>query len=158
MKLTIATDGACLGNPGPGGWAFVVQNELGEYIHEASGSSQFHTTNNRSELMAVIQALEWFDLYNPGEWFDLYNPGDWTCLIQSDSQYVIKGITEWIYGWKEKGWKNSAKKPVKNEDLWRRLDAIAEIVKPEWEWVRGHNGHVLNERADKLANEKAGIR
>lgn len=149
MKLTIATDGACLGNPGPGGWAFVAQNELGEDVHEASGSSQFNTTNNRSELMAVICALEWFDLYNSG---------DWTCLIQSDSQYVIKGITEWIHGWKKKGWKNSAKEPIKNEDLWRRLDTIAEIVKPEWEWVRGHNGHVLNERADKLANEKAGIK
>jgi len=147
MKLTIATDGACLGNPGPGGWAFVVQDENGEVFFEDSDKSNISTTNNRMELIAVIQALEW--IKDRGE--------DDTLTVQSDSQYVIKGITEWLTSWKKRGWRTSSKEPVKNKDLWRELDRLNDLVKPEWEWVRGHNGHALNERADKLANAQAGI-
>lgn len=146
MKLTIATDGACLGNPGPGGWAFVAQDENGQIVFEDSKGEGSRTTNNRMELLAAINALEWS--------FGLKAE----VLIQSDSQYVIKGITEWIHGWKKKNWVSSSKEPVKNEDLWRQLDELNNLVKPEWEWVRGHNGHVLNEMADKLANAQAGIK
>ena len=136
-KVEIYTDGACKGNPGPGGWGCIlmsngVEKEL--YGYEAN------TTNNRMELMAVIAALE--ALKKPCE-VDLH----------ADSQYVLKGIKEWIHGWKVRGWKTADKKPVKNDDLWMRLDAATKPHKIKWHWVKGHAGHEMNERADQLANK-----
>ena len=134
--VIIYTDGACRGNPGPGGWG-VILNYKGK-IKELYGA-EMHTTNNRMELMAAIQALE-----------SLPRP----CLVQlnSDSSYVLKGITEWMPNWKKRGWKTAAKTPVKNEDLWRRLDAAIAKHKVEWNWVKGHSGDAGNDRADALAN------
>ena len=134
--VIIYTDGACRGNPGPGGWG-VILNYKGK-IKELYGA-EMHTTNNRMELMAAIQALE-----------SLTRP----CLVQlnSDSSYVLKGITEWMPNWKKRGWKTAAKTPVKNEDLWRRLDAALAKHKIEWKWVKGHSGDTGNDRADALAN------
>ena len=134
--VIIYTDGACRGNPGPGGWG-VILNYKGK-IKELYGA-EMHTTNNRMELMAAIEALE-----------SLTRP----CLVQlnSDSSYVLKGITDWMPNWKKRGWKTAAKTPVKNEDLWRRLDAALSKHKIEWKWVKGHSGDTGNERADALAN------
>lgn len=134
--VIIYTDGACRGNPGPGGWG-VILNYKGK-IKELYGAEK-HTTNNRMELMAAIEALE-----------SLTRP----CLVQlnSDSSYVLKGITEWMPNWKKRGWKTAAKTPVKNEDLWRRLDAALSKHKIEWKWVKGHSGDTGNDRADALAN------
>lgn len=136
--IEIYADGACRGNPGPGGWAALLIS--GELRKELSGSEP-HTTNNRMELLAVIHALE-----------ALKKPGT-TARVYTDSQYVIKGISEWVAGWKRRGWKTADKKPVKNQDLWERLDAIAEQHDLEWHWVRGHSGVAGNERVDQLANE-----
>jgi ribonuclease HI len=135
-QVHLITDGACLGNPGPGGWAYVLR--FGNHTREMSGSVP-HTTNNRMELTAVIRALE---LLKPPCQIEVY----------TDSQYVQKGISEWIHGWKKKGWVTAAKQPVKNADLWKRLDALVAQHEIEWRWVRGHNGHPENERADQLAN------
>lgn len=134
--VIIYTDGACRGNPGPGGWG-VILNYKGK-IKELYGAEK-HTTNNRMELMAVIQALE-----------SLTRP----CSVQlnSDSIYVLKGITDWMPNWKKRGWKTAAKTPVKNEDLWRRLDVAITKHKVEWKWVKGHSGDTANDRADALAN------
>jgi ribonuclease HI len=134
--VIIYTDGACRGNPGPGGWG-VILNYNG-MIKEIHGAEQ-HTTNNRMELMAAIQALE-----------SLTKP----CLVQinSDSSYVLKGITDWMPNWKQRGWKTAAKTPVKNEDLWRRLDVAIAKHRIEWKWVKGHSGDTGNDRADALAN------
>ena len=134
--VIIYTDGACRGNPGPGGWGAIL-NYKGK-IKELYGAEK-HTTNNRMELMAAIQALE-----------TLTRP----CSVQlnSDSIYVLKGITDWMPNWKKKGWKTAAKTPVKNEDLWRRLDAAIAKHKIEWKWVKGHSGDTGNDRADTLAN------
>jgi len=134
--VIIYTDGACRGNPGPGGWG-VILNYKGK-IKELYGAEK-HTTNNRMELMAAIQALE-----------SLTRP----CSVQlnSDSVYVLKGITDWMPNWKKRGWKTAAKTPVKNEDLWRRLDVAITKHKVEWKWVKGHSGDTGNERADVLAN------
>ena len=134
--VIIYTDGACRGNPGPGGWG-VILNYKGK-IKELYGAEK-HTTNNRMELMAAIQALE-----------SLTRP----CFVQlnSDSSYVLKGITDWMPNWKKRGWKTAAKTPVKNEDLWRRLDAAIAKHKVEWNWVKGHSGDTGNDRADALAN------
>jgi ribonuclease HI len=131
------TDGACSGNPGPGGWAAILQ--FGDHEKEISGN-EAHTTNNRMELMAAIAALE-----------ALKKPC--TVELHTDSQYVHKGISEWIRGWKRNGWRTADKKPVKNTDLWQRLDAAAARHEVRWRWVRGHVGHELNERADRLAVE-----
>jgi ribonuclease HI len=139
-KLTIYTDGACLGNPGPGGWGVVIQNEAGSV--ELSGNHH-DTTNNRMEVLAVIKALEAV----PGDSYDL--------TIYSDSQYMIKGITEWIKGWKKRQWKTADNKPVKNYDLWLTLDGLASLHKITWKWVKGHNGNPGNERADQLASAAA---
>ena len=136
--IEIYTDGACKGNPGPGGWGVLLIS--GELRKELSGSEP-HTTNNRMELLAAISALE-----------SLKKPGT-TARVYTDSQYVIKGISEWVAGWKKRGWKTADKKPVKNQDLWERLDAIAEQHELEWHWVRGHSGVAGNERVDQLANE-----
>ena len=137
MSVSIHTDGACLGNPGPGGWAALLR--YGEKERELAGGEP-QTTNNRMELMAAIQALE-----------ALTKP----CKVElhTDSQYVQKGIHEWIHGWKKRGWLTADKKPVKNDDLWKRLDAARQRHDVDWRWVKGHAGHELNERADALARQ-----
>ena len=136
--VVIYTDGACKGNPGPGGWGALLQ--AGTTEKELFGGEPL-TTNNRMELMAVIQALT-----------ALKRP----CRVEIhlDSEYVRKGITEWISGWKAKGWRTASKQPVKNADLWQQLDALVQQCTHEisWHWVKGHAGHVGNERADDLAN------
>lgn len=133
--VTIYTDGACSGNPGPGGWGALLQ--YGEAEKELSGG-EAETTNNRMELMAAIKALE--ALKHPCT-VDLY----------TDSTYVKDGITQWIFGWKKNGWKTAAKKPVKNADLWQMLDAEVKRHTVRWHWVKGHDGDERNERADGLA-------
>ena len=135
-KVDVFTDGACKGNPGPGGWGAWLRN--GEHEKEICGG-ELNTTNNRMELKAVIEALS-----------ALSRPCD--VVLHTDSQYVQKGISEWIHGWKKRGWKTAAKEPVKNADLWQALDAAQARHQVEWRWVRGHSGHVGNERADQLAN------
>jgi len=137
-RVEIYTDGACKGNPGPGGWGVLLKSGATE--KELFGGER-ETTNNRMELMAVIMALE--ALKRPCHVF-----------LHADSQYVLKGMTEWLAGWKVKGWKTAAKQPVKNVDLWQRLDALVASSghKIEWRWVKGHNGDPGNERADDLAN------
>ncbi len=133
----IFTDGACSGNPGPGGWGAILIS--GESRKEICGGEP-GTTNNRMELMAAIQALE-----------ALKKP----CRVElhTDSTYVQKGIHEWIHNWKRRGWKTADNKPVKNEDLWRRLDEARQRHDVKWHWVKGHAGHELNERADELARQ-----
>ncbi|MBI5422207.1 ribonuclease HI [Candidatus Peregrinibacteria bacterium] len=138
-KTTIYTDGACVGNPGPGGYGVLI---LGPKPQQLSGGFA-HTTNNRMELMACIKALE--ELKTTGESIELF----------TDSTYVKEGITVWIRGWKTKGWKTSQKKPVKNADLWMRLDALNRQFNVEWKWVRGHNGNPHNETVDTLATRAA---
>jgi ribonuclease HI len=137
-QIEIYTDGACKGNPGPGGWGVLLRS--GATVKELYGGER-STTNNRMELMAVIQALE-----------ALKRPCAVTLYL--DSQYVLKGITEWLPGWKAKGWKTASKQPVKNQELWQRLDALLQQGGHDldWRWVRGHNGDPGNERADALAN------
>jgi ribonuclease HI len=137
QKVEIFTDGACSGNPGPGGWAALLR--FGEVEKELSGGEAL-TTNNRMELMAAIQALE--ALSRPVE-----------ARIHTDSMYVKDGITAWLPRWKARGWKTADKKPVKNIDLWQRLDAAAAPHSIEWAWVRGHSGHPENDRVDRLARE-----
>lgn len=134
--VEIFTDGACRGNPGPGGWGVVLR--YGAHEKEMCGGER-ETTNNRMELTAVIRGLE-----------AMKRPI--TAKVYSDSQYVLKGISEWIHGWKKNGWKTADKKPVKNADLWQLLDSLARQHKLEWIWVKGHAGHPENERADALAN------
>lgn len=135
--VIIHTDGACKGNPGPGGWGAVLQAG-GGHEKELWGGEP-NTTNNRMELMAAIMALE-----------ALKRP----CKVElhTDSKYVMQGITEWMRGWKARGWLTAEKKPVKNADLWQRLDAARARHDVKWRWVKGHAGHELNERADQLAN------
>ena len=137
-RIEIYTDGACKGNPGPGGWGVLLKSGATE--KELFGGEP-GTTNNRMELTAVIMALE--ALKRPCH-----------VILHADSQYVLKGITEWLAGWKAKGWKTAARQPVKNVDLWQRLDELVATSghKIEWRWVRGHNGDPGNERADELAN------
>ncbi|MBL9011264.1 MAG: ribonuclease HI [Alphaproteobacteria bacterium] len=139
-RVAIYTDGACSGNPGPGGWGAILV--YGGVEKELSGGAA-QTTNNRMELMAAIAALE--SLKRPCA-ADLY----------TDSRYVMDGITQWIHGWKQRGWKTASREPVKNEDLWRRLDEARERHTVRWHWVRGHNGHDMNERADALARAAIG--
>lgn len=136
-KVVIYTDGACRGNPGQGGWGATLSYK--SMTKEIFGGEQ-HTTNNRMELIAAIKALE-----------ALHQ----SCKIElfSDSSYVLKGITDWMPNWKQKGWKTASKAPVKNEDLWRRLDGLINHHQIEWQWVKGHSGNVGNERVDLLANK-----
>jgi ribonuclease HI len=135
-RVIMYTDGACKGNPGPGGWGALL--EWGDHRRELSGGDRV-TTNNRMELTAVIEGLRVLNR---------------SCriLIVTDSVYVRDGITKWIRGWKRNGWQTSAKKPVKNKDLWEALDEELSTHHVEWEWVKGHSGHPGNERADELAN------
>ncbi|MGZ4959360.1 MAG: ribonuclease HI [Methylomonas sp.] len=136
-RVTIYTDGACKGNPGPGGWGVFFQYKGNE--KEMCGG-EAKTTNNRMELMAAIQALETLNR---------------SCCVRlhTDSKYVLHGITEWMINWKKRGWKTAGNKPVKNEELWRRLDAAIQRHTIEWVWVKGHAGDLGNERADSLANQ-----
>ena len=136
-RVVAYTDGACSGNPGPGGWGAILRFR-GKERELKGGEAQ--TTNNRMEMMAVISAL---------------NALNRPCAVSicTDSQYVMKGMTEWLRGWKARGWKTAAKEPVKNEDLWRALDAAVSRHQVSWTWVKGHAGHAENERADQLARE-----
>jgi ribonuclease HI len=134
-KIEIFTDGACSGNPGPGGWGAILRTKGVE--KELSGGEK-DTTNNRMEMMAVIAALE--ALTRPCE-----------VTVTTDSQYVMKGMMEWLPGWKKRNWLTAGKKPVKNVDLWHRMEKAATSHKLDWVWVRGHQGHAENERADQLA-------
>ncbi len=136
-RVEVFTDGGCSGNPGPGGWGAVLRWRGEE--KELSGGEP-DTTNNRMELMAAIQALE--ALKRPSR-----------VHLITDSNYLRQGITQWIHGWRRNGWKTAGKKPVKNRDLWERLDAALQRHEVTWEWTRGHSGHPENERADQLATE-----
>ena len=133
--VEIFTDGACKGNPGPGGWGALLR--VGRHEKELSGSEP-QTTNNRMELTAAIRALQ--ALIEPCE-----------VILHSDSKYVLDGITKWVHGWQKNGWKNASKQPVRNADLWHELIAAAKQHQVEWVWVKGHNGHAENERVDTLA-------
>lgn len=137
--LKIWTDGSCLGNPGPGGWAFVATN--GQNTVERSGGER-DTTNNRMELMAVIRALTAAHRHSEIE-------------LHTDSQYVKNGMQAWLKNWKKNNWHTANKKPVKNQDLWMQLDALSGAIKIHWHWVRGHNGDEMNERCDELARTAA---
>ncbi|WP_267434493.1 ribonuclease HI [Sphingomonas sp. GM_Shp_1] len=137
--VEIATDGACKGNPGPGGWGALIRS--GTHEKELSGGEEL-TTNNRMELMAAIEALN-----------ALKRPCAVT--LSTDSRYVMDGLTKWIHGWKRNGWRTADKKPVKNAELWQALLAAAERHQIEWKWVKGHAGHPDNERADRLASDAA---
>jgi ribonuclease HI len=136
QRVEIFTDGACKGNPGPGGWGVVLR--FGAHVRELHGGEPA-TTNNRMEMTAVIEGLSALTR---------------RCIVElsTDSQYVQKGISVWINDWKSRGWRTADKKPVKNVDLWQRLDALAAQHEIEWKWVKGHAGHPENERADELAN------
>ena len=136
-KVEAYTDGGCRGNPGPGGWGTLLK--YGKHTKELKGH-QANTTNNQMELMAAIMAFE--TLSKPCH-----------VKITTDSQYVKNGITQWMAGWKKKGWKTAANKPVKNKELWVRLDKAIQPHEVEWHWVKGHSGHPENERVDELANE-----
>ena len=135
--VQIFTDGACKGNPGPGGWGAIMK--YGDHVKELNGYSA-ETTNNIMELTAVIEALK-----------SLNRPC--TIILTTDSNYVKNGITQWIHNWKKEGWKTANKKPVKNKNCWLQLDAEVQRHKIEWKWVKGHSGHPENERADELANQ-----
>jgi ribonuclease HI len=140
LKLKAFTDGACSGNPGPGGWGVVLQAINANYVvkeRELSGGAS-ETTNNQMELMAAISALETLERAS-------------TITVVTDSSYVKDGVSKWIHGWKRNGWKTAAKKPVKNVELWQRLDIARSRHNVTWEWVKGHAGHPENERADALA-------
>lgn len=135
--IYIYSDGACKGNPGAGGWGALLVTD--GHRKEICGG-EANTTNNRMEMTAVIRALE-----------SLKRPS--TVEVHTDSQYVQKGISEWMSGWKRRNWRTAAGQPVKNQDLWLQLDALSQLHRIEWKWVRGHNGHPENERADELANQ-----
>ena len=137
MRIAIFTDGACLGNPGPGGWAAILAEQSGR--REITGY-EADTTNNRMEMRAALEALR---ALGTGAAIDLY----------TDSQYLRNGMRDWMPKWKRNNWRTAAKQPVKNTDLWRELDAAASAHDVEWHWVRGHDGHPENERCDALANE-----
>jgi len=136
----IFTDGACKGNPGPGGWGAIMK--YGDHVKELNGYSS-KTTNNIMEITAVIEALK-----------SLTRPC--AIILTTDSNYVKDGITQWIHNWKKKGWKTANKKPVKNKECWLQLDVEVQRHQIEWKWVKGHSGHPENERADELANEAVG--
>lgn len=134
--ITAYTDGACSGNPGPGGWGVLIESDPPKRMCGGDPA----TTNNRMELQAAIEALSAL-------------PEGTAMTVHTDSQYVKNGVTTWVHGWKRNGWKTAARKPVKNQDLWQRLDALAEARDVRWAWVKGHAGDPGNEEADRLANE-----
>lgn len=136
MAIEVFTDGACRGNPGPGGWAALIRQDGVEKMY---AGAEPQTTNNQMELMAAIQGLEQLDAKS-------------TVSLTTDSQYVRQGITQWIHGWKRNGWKTSQRQPVKNRELWQRLDAAVADLDVEWHWVKGHSGHRENELVDEAAN------
>ena len=138
-QVEIFTDGACKGNPGPGGWGALLR--MGRHEKELSGSEP-ETTNNRMEMTAAIRALS--ALIEPCE-----------VTLSTDSKYVIDGITKWVHGWKKRGWINASKKPVRNADLWHELIEAAAPHTIHWQWVKGHSGHAENERVDRLASDEA---
>jgi ribonuclease HI len=138
-RVMLFTDGACSGNPGPGGWAFVLRHPASGKEIERAGADRA-TTNNRMELTAVIEGLR-----------ELSKPS--SVDLMSDSQYVLKGLEQWLEAWKRRGWMTASKKPVKNEDLWRILDELASSHEINFHWIRGHTGHPENERCDELAVE-----
>jgi ribonuclease HI len=145
--LVLAADGACLGNPGPGGWAVVTNDYDGGAIVSRiafAGRADGRTTNNRMELTAAIKALQFAKLSTAP-----------TVTIVSDSQYVVKGVTEYLPSWRERGWRKSDNKKVLNLDLWQTLDDLRQGLDVRWEWTRGHDGHALNELADRIANDAA---
>ncbi|PID60834.1 MAG: ribonuclease HI [Gammaproteobacteria bacterium] len=137
MKIEIFTDGACRGNPGPGGWGVVLR--AGRHYKELKGAVP-DTTNNRMEMTAVIEALGALKR-------------DSEVVLTTDSQYVRRGVTEWMQNWKRRGWKTASKEPVRNVDLWQQIDALGARHRIDWQWVKGHSGHTENERCDTLANE-----
>ena len=140
-QVEIFTDGACKGNPGPGGWGVLLR--MGRHEKELSGGEP-DTTNNRMELTAAIKGLE--ALIEPCE-----------VTLHSDSKYVLDGITKWVEGWKRRGWVNASKKPVRNADLWHDLIEAAERHRIDWRWVKGHSGHAENDRVDRLASDAADL-
>ncbi|MHA6334414.1 ribonuclease HI [Qipengyuania sp. CAU 1752] len=139
--VEIFTDGACKGNPGPGGWGVLLR--MGRHEKELSGNEP-DTTNNRMELRAAIEGLN--ALIEPCE-----------VTLYSDSKYVVDGITKWVHGWKKRGWVNASKKPVRNDDLWHELIEAEQRHRVTWRWVRGHDGHTENERVDRLASDAADL-
>lgn len=144
--LVLATDGACLGNPGMGGWAVIMHEHIGDTVVSRSalaGHADGDTTNNQMELQAAIEAVKCAKALGL------------PAVIITDSQYVQRGITEWIPNWKDNGWRTSARKPVKNRDLWQTLDALAGDHPVTWRWVKAHSGHLMNEQADQLAKDAA---
>ncbi|MDR0452306.1 MAG: ribonuclease HI [Treponema sp.] len=154
MEVHIYTDGGCSGNPGPGGWAYIILRQRGargasrkaaepEILVEKCGGSR-HTTNNRMELTAALSALEMLRKLNIAPK---------TVVVFTDSQYVQKGMTEWLPAWKEKNWINSDRQPVKNQDIWMKLDELAPLFPIQWNWVKGHDGNEFNERCDALTQK-----
>jgi ribonuclease HI len=144
--MKIYTDGGCAGNPGPGGWAYLILTETfqGKKVASEKCGAEKHTTNNRMELQAVISALEGLKAMRSAPR---------KAEVITDSQYVLKGITEWILSWKKNGWRTSDKGPVKNQELWQRLDALAGEFTLTWTWVKGHKGDPYNERCDRLTKQ-----
>jgi ribonuclease HI len=136
-RVELYTDGACSGNPGPGGWAYILKHPASGKEKEGAGA-ELVTTNNRMELKAVIEGLSALSARSQVD-------------LTSDSQYVLKGLREWLPQWKERGWKTASRKPVKNQDLWEQLDALLQQYELRFHWIRGHNEHPENERADRLA-------
>ncbi|MDR0447627.1 MAG: ribonuclease HI [Treponema sp.] len=150
----IYTDGGCSGNPGPGGWAYVMvqQTSQDDVVAAEEWGAERNTTNNRMELLAVISALKTLKNKSEAKSTGEKETGtqDRQAVVHTDSQYVQKGITEWIHTWKKNSWRTSDKKPVKNQDLWLELDALAGGLSVQWEWIRGHAGNTYNEHCDKM--------
>lgn len=142
--LNIYTDGSCLGNPGPGGWGVFIKHIPSSQSWEITGTEAM-TTNNRMELQAAIEALKWLSTKQEYQ----------NVTVHTDSNYVKQGITQWISSWKNKGWLNSQRQPVKNKDLWLELDSLNKQVKINWQWIKAHDGHSANEHVDRLAYQSA---
>ncbi|MCX7656639.1 MAG: ribonuclease HI [Treponemataceae bacterium] len=142
--LVVFTDGGCSGNPGPGGWAYCLVDDEGNLLEERWGADP-QTTNNRMELSATVAALSRVLEYPEFQGLPI--------ILYTDSQYVQKGISEWIHAWKDRGWRTSNKEPVKNRDLWEELDRLNSLLSISWQWVKGHAGNSYNERVDRLTQE-----
>jgi ribonuclease HI len=146
MRLNIYTDGGCSGNPGPGGWAYVIVTDAPPAVIAEQWGAEPNTTNNRMELGAVIAALEALPHVGGGSPLE-------RVTVYTDSQYVQKGITQWIHSWKRNNWRTAGKDPVKNKDLWQRLDELSTRYPLSWAWVKGHAGNEMNERCDQMTQE-----